>query len=144
MDPKPSQSPSSVERKERIKLNILIADDDSANLSLLEILLQSSGHKVTSVENGQLLIDKLLEEDQNFDLVISDNTMPEKTGIEALREIRSIERLKMLSFILDTTDTSADGSLEKEVNQLGGFFLPKPFTMDELSDAIKHAKENKA
>ena len=142
-EPKLEQSVPPVEQKEKIKLNILAADDQEMNRYLFKRMLESLGHTVTMVEDGQRLVEELMKEGSNFDLVFSDNTMPKKMGIEALRDIRLIDRFKKLSFILATTDTSEDGSMEDEVKALGGFFLHKPFTKDQLVEAIKHVTESK-
>ncbi len=131
------------ESGEKLSLNILVADDDSAMRDLFEFILKSMGYKVKIVENGQLLVDELSEEGESYDLVISDNTMPEKMGVEALKEIRSIERLKRIPFIIATTDISPDGSLEKQVVQLGGFYLPKPFSKQQLFNMIRQATKEK-
>lgn len=144
-EPKPPQSIAPVEPKEKIKLNILAADDEEMNRYLFKRMLESLGHTVTVVEDGQLLIDELEKEGSSFDLIFSDNTMPKKMGIEALREIRKKEKFKAIPFILATTDTSKDGSMEDEVNdkkRLNGLFLHKPFSKAQLAEALKKATEN--
>ena len=78
-------------------------------------MLARLGHRVTLVENGLDLVDAALDRPDGkcrFDLVVTDISMPELDGEEAIREIRSAEAaeyLKRLPIIV----LSADGQAEK-------------------------------
>ena len=142
MDSKQPQFPqpiSPVEKKEKIKLHILIADDGETNRSLYKDMLEHLGHTVEVVNDGDALLDRLFSDGEEVDLVFSDNTMPGRTGLEVLQEIRSNSRLKKLPFILNTTDE--EGYIEKDVELMDGVFVPKVSSMKAMSDAIKKAKE---
>lgn len=135
--------PEPIEQKEKVKLNILIADDYEGLRGLLKIMLESMGHKVKAVEDGKLLFNEITKGNNSYDVVISDNSMPGKKGMEVLRDIRLIERFKKFPFILVTTDISEGGFLEKEVNELGAFFLRKPFSLEQISEAIDKVTKDK-
>ena len=62
-------------------LNILVADDRSANRIILAKILENAGHHVISVKDGQELLDAI--EDHDFDVVLADMHMPDMSGIEA-------------------------------------------------------------
>ncbi|TDH38064.1 response regulator [Pseudohoeflea suaedae] len=113
--------------------DILLAEDNPVNAFLVRTMLARLGHRVTLVENGLDLVDAALERPDgkcNFDLVITDLSMPELDGEDAIREIRSIESaesLRRLPIIVlsangqaATRDTilaaGADGHAEKPVD----------------------------
>jgi len=125
----------SKEEKEKIDLKMLIAEDTPEIKEFLEIILAGRYSSVESVENGKLLLEKLSNSEYKIDFIITDNTMPEMTGIAAIRKIREINRLKDIPIILYTTDE--DGSLKSEAEALGAVFLKKPVTkMEDLYNLI--------
>src|ERR1700733_6410534 len=68
------------------KGSILVADDEVEIREGLELLLKSEGYAVTTVENGE---DALAQVDeQPFDLVLLDVSLPDCNGLDLLREIR--------------------------------------------------------
>jgi len=65
---------------------ILIIDDDAMIRGLLREWLESAGHEVIDAEDGNVGV-KLYKQNPS-DLVITDIVMPDKEGIETIREIR--------------------------------------------------------
>jgi len=65
---------------------ILVIDDAVAVRELLEQMLRLTGHDVVSAANGKEGIDQLRR--QPVELVITDLFMPEKEGLETIRELR--------------------------------------------------------
>ncbi|MBI1744211.1 response regulator transcription factor [Candidatus Acetothermia bacterium] len=103
-------------------MKVLVADDDSSSLSLLERFLVTTGHEVLTATNGAEAL-KLLTE-KKPDLVILDVTMPVMDGWEALAKIRASSQVPVIMLTgLDTpTDTirgllhGADDYLTKPVD----------------------------
>jgi len=71
-------------------LGILVVDDYPANLMLMEKQLKSLGHNVTLAEHGKAALD--LWQDNAFDLVLTDCSMPVMDGHELACSIRQRER----------------------------------------------------
>jgi CheY-like chemotaxis protein len=77
----------------------LIADDEPFNLIALEGLLDTYNIKCDTAYNGRQLIDKLLQNQNiieclnhtSYELILTDNNMPEMTGIVAAREIKRLQ-----------------------------------------------------
>ena len=96
-------SKKSPENQEGKIKRILIAEDNKTMRNLLVNSFTAFGYTVEAVESGEELLQKLV--DMEYDLVITDNNMKgEMKGIEALRQIRAIEKTKNLSVILMTTN----------------------------------------
>jgi CheY-like chemotaxis protein len=124
-----------VENKEKLTKRILFADDMDMVREMCIDLLTSEGYLVDAVENGQLLLDKLNEAKEKYDLVLTDNNMgmPELKGIDVLRKIRGDERFKDLPVIVSSGD-----DVEKKVKELGGVYVSKGSGNRNLLENIKN------
>ena len=67
---------------------ILLIDDDDSARSVLRLILNQFGHLVIEARNGREGIELFM--DANADLVITDIVMPEKEGLEVLKEMRKM------------------------------------------------------
>ncbi|MDP6038509.1 MAG: response regulator, partial [Candidatus Latescibacteria bacterium] len=74
----------------RKALRILLAEDNAVNQRLATRLLEKRGYVVTVVENGQQVLDVLMNE--SFDAILMDVQMPEMDGLEATQILRERER----------------------------------------------------
>lgn len=115
-------------------LRILIAEDEPLILRLTQTLLQSEGHTVTGVTDGQSAWEHL--QDQHFDLVLSDIQMPRKTGSELLHTL--LQHSRTLPFILMTGDSPSYLELPRGYKPL--VLLAKPFGVDALLQAVAEAR----
>src|ERR1700731_1752924 len=94
-----------------LKGSILVVDDELEIREGLEALLTSESFEVTLAETGEAGLQRL--EDRPFDLMLLDVSLPDRNGLELLREIR--RRDPQLSIILITAFGSIDmapGSLK--------------------------------
>jgi len=65
---------------------ILVIDDEESVLNIIKAVLERSNHIIETTSNGLEAITKMNE--NPADLVITDLTMPEKSGQEIIKEIR--------------------------------------------------------
>jgi two-component system sensor histidine kinase RpfC len=65
---------------------ILVAEDNATNQRVTQLILESAGHRVTIVGNGEAALDAL--EHASFDLALFDLSMPIVSGLEALKLYR--------------------------------------------------------
>lgn len=113
---------------------ILIVDDDEIALALLENALTTAGYRVTTA-NDALTGARWLREG-NFQLVISDWDMPDMTGIEFCRQVRSAEQASYVYFILLTARDSAEDTVEGLAAGADDF-IAKPFHPRELVERVR-------
>ncbi len=115
--------------------NILVAEDNSNNQLLIQLLLEGYGLDVTIVENGQLAVDMYKE--KSFDLVFLDINMPVMDGITALKEIIKLETqsgTKVPKVAL--TANSLKGDKERFLNEGMDNYLAKPIDNTKLGEIL--------
>ena len=67
-------------------LRILLVEDHADTRLCLQRLLESHGHRVRSAENAQRALE--LSDLEQFDLLIADIGLPDRSGLELLQELR--------------------------------------------------------
>jgi DNA-binding NtrC family response regulator len=118
------------------KGSILVVDDELEIREGLEALLKSEGFDVTLAETGEAGLRKL--EDRPYDLTLLDVSLPDRNGLEMLREIR--RRDPNLSVILITAFGSID--MARAAFKSGAQdYITKPWSNDELVAQISLAIE---
>ena len=80
-----------------IAIRVLIADDELNQLELLSYNLTQSEFEVVCAEDGQQALEMI--EDHRPDLVILDWMMPNMSGIDVCRTLRSRSETKLLPII---------------------------------------------
>jgi two-component system sensor histidine kinase RpfC len=120
----------------RIKsARVLVADDHAANRLLLQGILQKAGHRVMTVDDGEVALDALAG--GGFELALLDLHMPSLSGIDLLRQLRVMEagsraRTPVVIVSADATPEAAQVCR----NAGARAFITKPFAAARLLDAI--------
>jgi CheY-like chemotaxis protein len=122
--------------------SIVIADDDEDDHFFLQeaISKYSTGHKITSVYNGQQLIELLNKQHEEgkgqADFVILDLNMPLVDGFQALTKIRSLANLQDIPVYVFST--SKDQATVIKAKKLGATeYFPKPTDMRRLRGIVE-------
>jgi DNA-binding NtrC family response regulator len=120
------------------KGSILVVDDESEIREGLEMLLASEGYGVSSAGTGASGLAKL--EEHPFDLLLLDVSLPDRNGIDLLREIRL--RDPQLSVVLITAYGSID--MARAAFKSGAMdYITKPWSNDELLAQVAQAVESR-
>jgi two-component system, sensor histidine kinase RpfC len=112
---------------------ILVAEDNPTNQRVAQLILESGGHRVTIVENGEKALDAL--ERGGFDVALFDLSMPLVSGVEALKLYRftTPKPIPVLILSANVTTEAID-----ECHRAGAAeFMPKPLRASLLLDAIE-------
>lgn len=114
--------------------HILVVDDEAANVELLEKQLELLGYTVTSRTSSLEALELFRTQPERFDLVITDQTMPNLTGMQLVQEI-----MKIRSTIPVILCTGFSETVTPERSQALGLsaFLMKPVTRKELAATIR-------
>jgi len=115
------------------KAEILVIDDESQIRKLLEITLESNDFKVIQAENGKQGV--LLAANHSPDLILLDLGLPDKSGHEILKELRTWYTKSII--ILSVIDQEED--IVKALDNGATDYLTKPFRNAELMARIRAA-----
>jgi PAS domain S-box-containing protein len=104
-------------------VNVLLVDDEPANLLALEVVLEPLGANLVRANSGEQALRKLQDED--FAAILLDVRMPGMDGFEAAKLIRSRPRSRATPIIFVTADGS-ELSVEEAYAMGAVDFLTKP------------------
>ncbi|HJM83933.1 MAG TPA: adenylate/guanylate cyclase domain-containing protein [Candidatus Marinimicrobia bacterium] len=108
---------------------ILIVDDESANLDIIDKILQQSNHKTFTAESGEEALKILKKESAKIDLILLDLIMPEVNGMDLLKTLKDdnntyhipvimLSALDEIDTIVECISMGADDFLIKPVNRI--------------------------
>lgn len=120
------------ESNKKYKGKILVAEDNTNNQLLIEIILNNLGLDVTIVENGKIAFEKYKE--NLYDLIFMDINMPIMDGIQTLKEIKKYEKehQKIHIPIIALTANAIQTDKEKYIEDGMDGYLSKPIENIEL------------
>ncbi|MCP4522002.1 MAG: response regulator [Cytophagales bacterium] len=113
---------------------ILIADDSESIREVVKATLENAGYGVIVAVDGADALEKL--DGTKIDLVITDLNMPNKDGIQLIRDARGLDDYKFTPILLLTTESQAEKKQEAKTAGATGWIV-KPFVQDKLLAVIK-------
>ena len=116
-------------------MKILVVDDNTENLLLLERWLKRSGYTVVSTANGAEALEKLHTE--KFNLIISDILMPVMDGFQLCKKVNSDDKLNFIPFVFYTASYTDKQDEELALKSGADRFIRKPYDMFELMAIIE-------
>ncbi len=117
---------------------ILVADDDAGIRSLLRDFLEGEGYEIAEAANGVAVLDALKNQsDESPDLVLMDVRMPDKSGLDVLREAPEAARAAgHLPIIVITGYGTSNVAID--AMQFGAYdYIVKPFDLDEVLNLVE-------
>ena len=120
-----------------LKASVLIVDDQSANVQLLEQLLSEAGYtNVTSTMNPQEVC--ALHKKSRYDLILLDLKMPGMDGFQVMQGLKAIDIDDYLSVIVLTAEP---GHKLRALQAGAKDFISKPFDLVEVKTRIHNMLE---
>jgi PAS domain S-box-containing protein len=113
---------------------ILVAEDDASLRKFVETLLTDYGYDVLPAEDGDDAVKKFKANLPKVNLVLMDMIMPKKSGMEAYKEIQSIQNDVKVLF---TSGYAADFIQSREELDLGADLIMKPVKPIELLKKLR-------
>ena len=120
-------------------MRMLICDDDSMTLRILEFQFKKDGFEVLKAVTGKKA-QKILAENSDIDVLVTDVYMPSMNGLELLTYVR-----KTLGSNIPIVVVSRVSIEENILNafELGANeYLTKPFDLENLSNKVKNLLKN--
>ena len=118
---------------------ILLVEDNELNREIAGEILQMTGAKVETAENGKIAVEKVEASPKgSYDLIFMDIQMPVMNGYEATAAIRSLpgEKGKLPIVAMTANAFAEDVQLAKNTGMNG--HIAKPLDMNKLNDVLKN------
>lgn len=119
-------------------IKVLVVDDERSMREFLEIMLMKEGYEVQCAESGKKALE--LAHEEMFDLIITDIRMKPVSGLDVLKECKTLPYNPVVIMISAYASTETAVAAMKE----GAYdYLPKPFKIDEMRAVIHNALKSK-
>jgi len=112
---------------------ILVIEDEAGVRNIAVTVLRSRGYEVEEAEDGEEALEIINAKPGHFDLVISDVVMPGMNGPTLIKQAREKLGHARVIFI----SGYAEQELAKQLDDRAVSFLPKPFSVRQLSELVK-------
>ena len=128
-----------LERNRSVK--ILVADDSNATRHFIRNVLRSHLYQIHEAADGEEAL-RILQEQPDFDLLITDHSMPGLSGFELTKVLR--QKLKRYDLSILGLSADSKGSLSAQFIKHGADdFLRKPFCPEELTCRVMSTLERR-
>lgn len=118
----------------KLEKNIIIIDDESSIAELYKSILKDRGYHCKSFSSAVFALEHFRENPNLYDLIISDQTMPEVTGFQLVNEARKI-RPDIPAIISTGFNENFNESIARK-NKI--IFLAKPVSKELLRNTVYH------
>ncbi len=116
-------------------MRFLVVDDSSTMRRIIINTLNKLGHTdVVEASNGREGIDRLAS--ARVDMIITDWNMPEVSGIEFIRAVRTQETTSRVPVLMVTTNAAKDDIVEALRAGVNNYVV-KPFTPETMKEKIE-------
>ena len=135
----PALGMSPVELSVLAETDFLVVDDSEDTIAMLEELLKTGGASVTTASNGA---DALrIASEREFDVILSDISMPEMDGFEFLQRLREIDGRQDVPVV---AITGFGRSADIERARAAGFFahITKPLNLQALAEVLQRLRSS--
>jgi class 3 adenylate cyclase/tRNA A-37 threonylcarbamoyl transferase component Bud32 len=112
---------------------VLIIEDETSIRNNIMLMLKAERYAASGAENGRIGLEMAQRDPP--DLVLCDVMMPEMDGFSVLEALRADPRLAAIPFIF-LTALDDRPNMRRGMNLGADDYLPKPFTRNELMEAI--------
>ncbi|WP_242928899.1 PAS domain S-box protein [Pontibacter vulgaris] len=128
---KPKKEEAQVNLNTLHNVYVLLAEDNEVNIFLAQSILEGWNFKVDVARNGREAVE--LVERFNYDIILMDIQMPELSGLDATKAIRShFDKVKANIPIIALTANALKGDAEKYLHAGMSDYISKPFNEERL------------
>ncbi len=118
------------------QIRALIVDDSSVMRKIVERSLRQAGLDLSSVSEAGNGADALAILDTNpVDLILSDINMPVMDGLEFVRKLQTVEKLRGIPVVMITTEGS-ESNVVQALSLGAKGYIRKPFTPDQVKEHL--------
>ena len=116
-------------------MKVLVVDDFATMRRIVKNVLKQIGFtNISEANDGKTALKALNGE--KFDLILCDWNMPEMSGLEVLKQMKSDDALKDIPFVMVTAEAQKDHIIEAVKAGVNSYIV-KPFTAETIGEKLK-------
>lgn len=133
---------TTINNQKNKNLEILVAEDNIVNQTVISELIKNLGYKADIAENGSEVLEKF--KNKKYDLIFMDCHMPVMNGFETTKKLRSIysnddRQLQIIALTASVMQEDYERCMDAGMDG----FLSKPISIENLSDILETAGKKK-
>ena len=118
--------------------NVLVVDDNKDITGLFKTILESAGHKCTTVNGGREGLEML--HSKAFDLILLDLAMPDMSGVDVLDRIKKDPNLKHNKILVITASSPSESEMVRIRNEYSILdVVKKPINKPKLLQLVENS-----
>jgi len=116
-------------------MKVLVVDDFATMRRIVKNVLRQIGFtNISEADDGKAALKALKGE--KFDLILCDWNMPEMSGLEVLKQMKSDDAFKDIPFVMVTAEAQKDNIIEAVKAGVNSYIV-KPFTAETIGEKLK-------
>lgn len=121
---------------------ILVVDDEPLLCRMVGAMLKKAGYEIVTANNGAQALEAVA--DKNPDLITLDVMMPDMSGLDVARRLRSSNDTARIPIVFVTAlDRTVSSDLRTLSSEPGIYHVDKPFSREQLVTQVSIALENR-
>ena len=118
-----------------LNIRVLVVDDFATMRRIIKGVLKQLGFSnIIEAEDGDVALEELKKDE--YGLILADWNMPNMSGLELLKAVRSDKDLQRIPFIMVTAEGQKDNILEAVKAGVSNYVI-KPFTPETINEKLK-------
>ena len=118
-----------------LNIRVLVVDDFATMRRIIKGVLKQLGFSnIVEAEDGDVALEELKKDE--YGLILADWNMPNMSGLELLKAVRSDKDLQRIPFIMVTAEGQKDNILEAVKAGVSNYVI-KPFTPETINEKLK-------
>lgn len=118
-----------------LNIRVLVVDDFATMRRIIKGVLKQLGFSnIVEAEDGDVALEELKKDE--YGLILADWNMPNMSGLELLKAVRSDKNLQRIPFIMVTAEGQKDNILEAVKAGVSNYVI-KPFTPETINEKLK-------
>lgn len=121
-------------------MKLLLIEDDQFLRELYLELLQGENYDVDTAVDGEEALSKIQQ--KGWDIVLLDNMLPKKTGLQIIQELQKQPRHTYAKFMLFLSNSVDQEEIKEAMKYCDGYLMKSSLTPPELLEKIKQFAPN--
>jgi DNA-binding response OmpR family regulator len=122
---------------------VLVIDDNKDITEMLKDFFETENIECKIINDGIEGLNEILKEDEYYDFILLDLTMPKFSGWDIFKKLKDKNVLNSRNLIIFTASAKTDKEVNEIMKEGAKYFLRKPFSLDEILKIVEKFIINK-